>query len=214
MNYIEWRADLFGKSPDSDPVIVDLLPETYSISLEEAFDYIDQAMIDPDIHTLYSKEQIGIGLSYIYNNVCSDFPFCYIQAGDENRRILGIRNLKYLYLNFFERYCNAPIENIGMNSSDGKFGYICYMFWDIFVLYPGNASAAMIFTALDVMKNGLQSSNENCMVSSIHGLGHWVHGVGGTAEAARILREWLRSPTTQNRSILEYAHQATTGMIQ
>jgi hypothetical protein len=210
MDYDHWRNDIFGKPPGSNPGELELLRETYAVSSEETLDHIDRALVDPDIHTLFSKDQIGIGLELIYSNSCSDLPFRYIEAGDESRRIKGIGNLRYLYSNFFEEYCTSRVTNIGHDLTDGPIGSFCYMLWDIFVLYPGNASPAMVDAALDVMDHALKSANDNCIVSAMHGLGHWVFD---TPQAALILQQWLRRPTTHHEDIHDYARQATTGCI-
>jgi hypothetical protein len=78
-------------------------------------------------------------------------------------------------------------------------------------LYPGNATDAMAEAGIWVMKESLQLDNDNCLVSLIHGLGHWVLY---TDLAAPVLDQWLLSPTTRNEVIIEYANQARTGYIQ
>jgi hypothetical protein len=210
MEYTDWRNDIFGQPSGADPVRLDLLPETYAISLEEHFDHVDRALDDPEIHDLYSREQIGIGLQLIYSNCCSNICFCYIEAGDEQRRVRGIRQMEKLYVNYFDRYCRLPVCSIGNDHLDRGAGYLCYMLWDIFVLYPGNASPAMVDAALQVMRFGIQMTNDNCIVSAIHGLGHWSYNA---PHAKETLREWVRKPTTRNPNVIEYAEQAKMGYI-
>ena len=176
--------DIFGQPVGSDPVTLNLLPETYSATADEQFDHVDWALSDPDIHELFNADQIGIGLQLIYSNSCSNICCCYIEAGDEGRRVSGIAKLDHLYKNYFDRYCLSAVGNIGNDHIDGGIGYLCYMLWDIFVLYPGNASPAMVSTALEVMSNALQMKNDNCIVSAIHGLGHWAFDVLCAAPAA------------------------------
>jgi hypothetical protein len=210
MEYIKWRNDIFGQPPDADPVTLGLLPETCLVSHEENLDHVDRALVDPVIHQLFSPAQIGIGLQLIYSNCCSDICFCYLEARDEQRRVTGIRHIDKLYANYFDRYCISAVESIGDFQLDGQIGFLCYMLWDIFVLYPGNASPAMISAALDVMTNAIQMTNESCIVSAIHGLGHWATD---ERRATQILQQWLRKPTTKNDRVIEYAEQATTGCI-
>jgi hypothetical protein len=210
MDYERWRNDVFGQPPDEDVMDVVLLQETYDVPLDEAFDHIDQALVDSQIHNLFAKSQIGNGLQLIYSASCTDLPFCYVKAGDEDRRIAGIRNLENLYSNYFERYCGSPVRSVGNDLRDGTIGYLCYMFWDIFVLSPGDASPAMIDAGIGVMESALRSQNEQCLASAIHGLGHWR---SGNSHARRVLRQWLRKPTTRNKRLLEYARQAATGCI-
>jgi len=148
----------------------------------------------------------------IYENSCSNLVFCYIEGGDDARRVQGIRRLDLLYTNFFERYCQTPVDRVGYSfQPDGRIGYLCYMLWDVFVLYRGNASSAMCSAALDVMANVLKMKSDNCLVSAIHGLGHWAMD---EPRAVQILEKWLLLPTTQNAEVIHYAHEAKTGCIQ
>jgi hypothetical protein len=211
MDYTSWRQDIFGQSPEADPVDLELLPETYSASHDENLAHVDQALDDAEVHRLFSREQIGIGMNIIYSNCCSSICFSYLHATSEQRRTEAIRNLSKLYTNYFDRYCNAPISDIGNDHLDGRIDFLCYMFWDIFILYPGNASPAMVSAALDVMSDALEMHNDNCITSAIHGLGHWTMH---ESRAAEILSKWLERPTTTNPKVLTYAGYAKTGCIE
>lgn len=210
MNYEQWRHELFGHPPEVDPVSLELSSDFYAVPPYQAFDFVDRVLLDREVHSIYSKDQLGNGIKTIYSNCCSDLPFLYTTECDEDRRLKGIRNLVNLYRNYFERYCTATVESVGNGQSDGPMGYICYMLWDVFVLYPGNATPAAISAAVNVMRTALDSRNDNCLASAIHGLGHWKFDV---PEASTVLNQWLRRPTTQNPNILQYARTATTGMI-
>jgi hypothetical protein len=211
MIYEHWRREIFGSPPGTDPVTADLNKEVYSLPKERVLDYVDQCLVDPEIRNLFTKEQVGIGLHVIFNNSCSDLPFSYIEAGTEQRRCEPIRNLRHLYANYFEPYCVSPVRRVGYDFDDGPIGYLCYMFWDIFVLYPGNTTRAMQDAAIGVMSNALRSTNDNCVVSAIHGLGHWAAKVPSAVQA---LESWLNQPSTTNPEILDYGTQATSGCIQ
>lgn len=210
MDYDKWRNELFGQPPDSDPVSLELSSEFFAVLPNRMFDFVDHMLVDRETHALFSKEQIGNAIHLIYSNSCSNLPFLYTTECDHDRRVEGIRNLIHLYQNYFERYCTAPVASIG-NDTDGNIGYICYMFWDVFVLHPGNASQVMKSAAIGVMRTALESRNDNCLASAIHGLGHWALDV---REASVVLNQWLRRPTTANARIVQYAHAATSGMIQ
>lgn len=211
MEYTRWRDDVFGQSPDTNPVEIDLHPDNYAASPEEQFDHIDRALGDAEIHRRYSIEQIGIGLQLLYSNSCSSICYCYLEAAGDQRRVHGIRRLEQLYANYFDIYCKASVGSIGNDHLNGGIGYLCYMFWDIFVLYPKNASATMITAAFEVMVKALEMSNDNCIVSAIHGLGHWAIYDSRSAE---VLTRWLKRPSSRNPVVLDYAHQATSGCIQ
>ena len=210
MNYEQWRNELFGHSPDIDPVVFEHTPEFYSVPPNQAFDFVDRVLVDPEVHSAFSKDQLGNGIHTIYSNCCSDLPLLYTIECDEDRRIQGIANLVNLYRNYFERYCTGTVKSVGNDQTDGPMGYICYMLWDVFGLYPGNATSSMTSAAIHVMRTALDSHNDNCLASAIHGLGHWTCDV---TEASTILRQWLGRPTTKNREILRYAQTAATGMI-
>lgn len=210
MTYERWRDELFNHPPETDPVELDHSQEFYEVPSVQAFDYVDRVLLDEEAHALFTKEQLGIGINTIYSNCCSDLPFLYTTDCDEPRRLVGTQNLVHLYRNYFERYCTASVGSIGNDHLDGRMGFICYMFWDVFVLYHGNASPAMTSAAIGVMSEALRSHNDNCLVSAIHGLGHWALDV---PEAASVLKQWLRKPTTLNPEVIEYARAATTGMI-
>ncbi|MCC9642250.1 hypothetical protein LOC71_08185 [Rhodopirellula sp. JC740] len=210
MIYEQWQNELFGLPPESDPVMHEHSEDFYAVPPDVAFDYVDRVLRDLDVHSRFSKDQLDKGINTIYSNCCSDLPFLYTTECDEIRRIKGINNLTNLYRNFFDRHCTSGVTGIGNEQSDGPMGFICYMLWDVFVLYPGNATPAMIDAAINVMHSALASSNDNSLVSAIHGLGHWAFHV---PEAKTTLKHWLQRPTTGNPVVLEYARTAITGMI-
>jgi len=212
MEYEIWRNEVFGMNGNSCPVETKMIDETYSLEENLILDYIDKSLTDSSIHLLYSPKQIGIGLNIIYSNCFSDFSFSYLNFSNERRIISSIKNLNYLYQNFFEKYCNSPVKKIG-DITDKRLDYICYMFWDIFVLYPKaeNITKKVIDTSVQVMAQQLLSKNENVLVSALHGLGHWVDDC---PEIEYIIDKWLKAPSTTNPVIHDYAKVAKTGYIQ
>ena len=113
MEYEPWRKEVFGAPEGSDPIWMELPEWVDGSATDETLDFIDRALVDPDIHSLFSREQIGAGLQLIYCNACSDLPHGYLKAGDEARRTKAVENLRFLYRNFFERYCHRRIELVG-----------------------------------------------------------------------------------------------------
>jgi hypothetical protein len=209
--YLTWRTFIFNTPANSEASLLDLPPEAYALNSLETLNYINRILADPEIHQLYSKHQIGVGLNLLYSNACSNFVLSYLETPDDALRAQSIANLSLLYTHYFDRYCTTPIASIGNHLNDGPIGFLCYMFWDISVLHPGNTSPQMREAALKVMSTALHSPNAHSVISAIHGLGHWVHGA---PEAAQILTTWLKQPQIQNEAILDYAHHATTGCIQ
>lgn len=211
MNYPEWREEVFGQEEGADPVMVELAPEVYALSPEQNLEFVMAALSDVEIHECYSRQQIGVGLQVIFNNACGNTVFCFLEAAREADRVAGIRALANLYTNYFERYCCEPVASIGDDCADGV-NYLCYMFWDIFVVHPQNSPHSVVQAALDVMQTALQSSSESCQVSALHGLGHWVAYL---PEARRILETFLaKNAAHPNPILLTYAKQAATGCVQ
>lgn len=210
MTYRQWLIELYDHPPEIDPVVFEHSTAFYEVPAPQAFDFVDRMLVDPEVHALFSKAQIGNGIHTVYSNCCSELPFLYTTQCDETRRTSGISNLVHLYENFFERYCTANLKHVGDYEADGPLGFICYMLWDVFVLYPGNATPRMIDAALNVMQSALESRNESCLASAIHGLGHWALEV---PEAVSVLQHWLAKPTTDNPQLLDYARTATSGRI-
>jgi hypothetical protein len=217
MNYDQWRDELFNHPADSDPVSLRRSDEFEDLASIQAFDFIDRVLVDPEVHTRYSYGQLGLGLYSIFSNCCTCLPALYSIDSeaeesfvDEARRIQGIRHLIHLYADYFERYCTTPVIRVGAAQVDDRMESLCYMFWDIFALYPGNASPGMQAAAIQVMQQVLATGNEQCLVSAIHGLGHWALYLPA---AVSTLQTWLQKPTTQNPAILAYGQAATTGRI-
>ncbi|WP_234952953.1 hypothetical protein [Rhodopirellula baltica] len=50
MKYERWRGELFELPPGSDPVMHERLESFYDVSAEIAFDYVDQMLVDPEVH--------------------------------------------------------------------------------------------------------------------------------------------------------------------
>ncbi|NEO84617.1 MAG: hypothetical protein F6J87_10240 [Spirulina sp. SIO3F2] len=220
MQYEDWRDDIFGKPEGYDPIVGNILEETANLPEIQTLDFIDRALQDPEIHTQYSVEQIGIGLNIIFNIPCSNISRCYAvlngNVENEQRKIESIKCLRNLYSNFFARYCISPVRQIGESLEPKQIGFICSMLWDIFVLCPGNATPAMVEATIEMMADCLKTKNDNCLESLIHGLGHWIFDSdrANSDRAKQVLDDWLKLPTTDNQVIIDYATYAKTGYIQ
>jgi hypothetical protein len=204
--YKEWRHTLLNRQENDDPVNMEMDNNFYYYSDDQKVQYLNKFLCDEDVHEKYTRKQIGIAINYLYSNACSDYVFMYRNSKDNL-----ILNLNNLYKNYFNRHCIEKVSSIG-NSHDGDSLYfMCYMFWDLFVIHPGIDTDRDINDGYQVMENNIYSNNENIIVSVIHGLGHWVHG---GEKSVIILDKWLNNPSTDNEIILEYAEIAKTGCIQ
>jgi hypothetical protein len=208
MDYLRWRSEVFGQPETLAVEDVELSEEAYALPLEIVFDYLDRALTDEEIHSLYSERQLAMGLSIAYNNSSSDFPFCYLHAGTENRRVAGILNLKNLYRNFFSRY-SPHIYRQSINHQqlpECSIEYVCFNFWDRFVLFPGGqVKESMVNAGLDVMEYSLQMKNETCIVSGLEAIFDWSYACRemNIDRPLSILQRWNTNPTSPNADVIE-----------
>jgi len=209
MEYSQWRSDLFDHGPPYDPCVVELSDELDSVSLEETFDYLDRMLIDPELHILYSPTQLALGLSMAFNNCFTNFPFCYLRIGTEDRRIYGILNLKNLYDNFFGKYCLDPYPS---KSHSGSMQHLCENFWERFILFPGEpTSVRMVHAGLDVMEYALSCRNDHCVASALSGIASWTYACRqseyGISRPMELIRAWVETSSTRNPSLVHYGRQ-------
>jgi hypothetical protein len=194
MEYKVWITELFSHGPPYDPWKVEHSEAMYAISLDEAFDHLDRMLDDKEIHNIFNSEQLALGLSMAFSNCLTDFPFCYLRAGTEERRIRGIHKLKSLYDNFFARYCLTPYTYPNSPVSQrSSMQYLCENFWDLFVLFPSdNVEASHIDAGLDVMEHALGVSNDHCISSGLGGIADWAYAceLRGMSRPRDILLQW------------------------
>lgn len=211
MDYPTFLAEVFGQPEDSDPVARELSAAFYALPPAQALAYITRALADDHIHARYNRRQLGNGLSVLFENTCSNTVFCFLEGTTEDERVAGIRALRDLYRNFFARYCREPVDDIGNRFGD-RLDYLCYMFRDTFVVYPGNAPPRVIDAAIDVMAESLRSDCEACQVSALHGLGHWV---AYRPDAKAVVERFLATaPKGMNPVVKRYAEEAGRGCVQ
>ena len=211
MKYKAWVEEVYGAPAGVDPAMYDLSHAAIHLDELVLLDYIPRSFSDLSVVERFSKEQIGIGLSIVFSNCCSDYPFIFIGNGNEAEKIKAIDSIACVYEHYFESLCVDPVSRIG-DAADGRIGYICYMLWDIFVVDPAvnGVSSEMLNAGLRVMSKALQSKNDNVIVSALHGLGHWGEDL---TQAASIVSEWKKNPTTTNPCILEYADCVEEGYV-
>jgi hypothetical protein len=185
-----------------------------AISLDDAFDHLDRMLDDPDVHNLFSPEQLVLGLSMAYSNCLT---VCYLRAGTKERRIRGILNLKKLYDNFFARYCFAPYSYPPPQvSQTGTMQYLCENFWDRFVLFPsGEMETSHIDAGLDVMEHALGIPNDHCISSGLEGIASWAYAceLQGISRPRNLLLGWISQPTATNPDLIAFGRQMLENVV-
>lgn len=205
-NYTIWRDSLFNVSEGEDPVMYECGFNFNDLPSVETLSYLDRMFVDQEIHSNYSLDQISFALNVIYSSTCSDISYAYID--EEIEKTNSLFNLNLLYNNFFLRYCTNPF--IFGQDSQNKMDYICFMLWDVFVVYPKAISKNEICACLQVMQQALNTSNEYVVMSALHGLGHWALYL---EEHKYIIKNWQNAPTVSNPKILEYSEKAYEGSV-
>lgn len=79
----------------------------------------------------YSNDQIGLGLSYIFDNSCSNLSCDFKEAEVPfERKLKVVQNLFALFRDIFNPRCVIN-TSAGAHEPQSRLNYICYMFWDV-----------------------------------------------------------------------------------
>lgn len=164
----------------------------------------------------YSDDQVGLGLKYLLDNGCSDLVLRFRDGKTAAEwKAAAIRNLYFVYRDCFENRCKATLGHLSQ-TGDGALSYICYMLWDISPM--GNCSQeaeatsqALLPAVLSVMEEALYLSNDACVESALHGLGHIA--LHHPQHAEEIIDRLLSKRTNLRAELVQYAQSARTGRI-
>ena len=106
----------------------------------------------------FSNDQIGLGLTYIFDSACSNLASDF-KAADVpfERKVAALRSLSALFRDVFNPLCEAKTAAFSQDKLS-PLNYICYMFWDVTplssFLHYENQDALLLF-ALQQMPNEL-----------------------------------------------------------
>jgi hypothetical protein len=207
----------FWTNDDSEEFVFDDNPLS-------AFTFIEKLLVSikSDL-SVYSDEQIGLGLTYIFNSACSNLAHDFkIAEVSIERKVAALHSL----FNLFRDVLNPRSEPLLSAYSQEKLSnlkYICYMFWDVCPLAfwkdftkinPDeiDSEAKIYYQAIvEVMKKCLSLSNPACVESGLHGLGHLANSLPELV--VPIIDDYLQNQKNNNEILLKYAEKARTGMI-
>jgi len=163
----------------------------------------------------YSQDQIGYGLSYIFNNSCSDIAFSLMdESVDISLRLRAIASIKFLYQDYLTPNC-APILCASGVGRQNQLSHICYMLWDVSPLawWENRANRVVFYDAVvDVLAEALTSTNPACVESALHGLGH-IHS-NHLERVEKVISVYLRRNVFVAPQLKEYAQCASVGNVQ
>lgn len=211
MEYEEWRELVFKHPPDELPILVEFPWYMETHPPQDMLMHINQCLMDEEVHEIYDRHQIGVGLSLIFNKRPEYLAKCILDPSNGGQREESVENLRYFYDNFVVRYCHENLTKIPGEGNNTSMGLICYTLWGNFPITGDYHESDVTKAALGVMKKAIHSSNEKCIESAIRGLGQWASNQPGAIE---ILDGWLQSPTTGNDVLIDFAAVAKTGMVQ
>ena len=149
------------------------------------------------------------GLLCIFSNSCSNLAFLFTKTNvgcPQKARVLS--KLKFVFDNLFVKYCEREVREIG-SSNDRDLGFICYMLWDITPIYPTNIDSDVLEECVKIMKYSMSLDNESCIISGLHGNGHWIDDLPSLAMKIDSCKMEKWSP-----KIKEYAERAKQGGVQ
>lgn len=214
--YQEWLTYLF------DHEIVPGLPEWYWQENAPVFQATPAEEIELWIALmqnaerdlqLYSDEQVGQGLWYLFSNVCSDHCFQVTSADLPLSKVVEMYDtIRLLYTGVFSQRC-APV--LGHLSEEGSpLNTICYMLWDVSPLgWPRDHLLAPAIEAalFGVLSHALDLSHRACAESALHGLGELQCRY--PSRVAAVIKPRLPR-LAADKALHRYALSALEGMVQ
>ena len=164
----------------------------------------------------FTDRQVDEGLSYLFNNTCSDVPFALKDAAVPiGARLKAIGSVDALYADCFAKRCTETLSHLNEPSSC-RINNICYMLWDVspLVYWEGNPEGPVFHNAiLELLAATLRSRNMACVESALHGLGHIQ--LYQPEQVDRIISQWLSSNSPAvPPPLVSYAKAARTGNVQ
>ncbi len=212
--YRAWLQALFGRPPGDD----------------RAFDFAHAGLERPDHgtilrligHTLrwcgrdlapFNDAQVAAGLDRIFNPAFDGLAR-YIRNGSVpfSQKREAIQAIRHLYADCFAVRCAPRLGHLNETGGDPLAG-VCYMLWDVTILadWEGRPDRDDGYRAVvDVLAAALESQNDACVESGLHGLGHVAAHTGavpGVIDAFLARRGDLRP------ELRDYALRARSGSV-
>ncbi len=214
-SFEEWIDFVFSKDvTERDWISGDDFPN-WSVTATTTLDFIEKTFRESaSVLANFSNSQLSNGLNFIHNASHSDTVHLF-QSGNLplERRISCLQSIWFLYSDCFAKRCDNVLSN--WNEVDNPLNGVCYMWWDIFVLYGNGDSAEeklLSSECLSVMKSALEIDHVACQESALHGLGHWQDSYPN--EVSAIINDFLESHSDLESKLRNYARAAQRGGVQ
>jgi hypothetical protein len=218
-----WLEHLFDRGPDEfEPdtwFISGSRPTEWTLRYEQDDTPAAQAerirRLFSDAGTLlrpYSDQQVGYGLDSIVWSAGGDIRVLGDDEVPAALRAAGLRSIVTLFTEVFAprlRGYSRTREPSEPGQPEDHLYYVCFMFWDIAPIMPGEDTVREV---LKVLEATLALDSAPCQRAALHGLGHWHRAAPD--EAARIVRRWLQDHPQAPEELRTYAVQASAGRVQ
>ncbi|MGV3772109.1 MAG: hypothetical protein ACO1QB_04350 [Verrucomicrobiales bacterium] len=167
----------------------------------------------------YSDGQINQGLYRLVSINLSDEVFALRNPEVPlNGREEFLGSILELNRDCFASRCTKHLSHFdktGEESGASPLNWICYMWWDIFVVYGNRddpAEEPLNRACLAVMEQCLTIPHIAVQEGALHGLGHFKHYY--PEESKRIIQNFMHSNSKLDQPLRIYAEAAYEGMMQ
>jgi hypothetical protein len=168
----------------------------------------------------YPDGQVNDGLYYIISPGASDEIFALKDASVPfEAKVEFLKVIFILYGDCFEPRCTPHLSHLDHVSKGtlvhvSPLNSICYMWWDIFVIYGERKDPSvepLNRACLAVMEKTLTLSNIATLEGALHGLGHF--GIYYKEECERIIDEFSARRKDISEELRRYALAAGSGCV-
>ena len=211
--YQEFIKFLFDRNESEDDWRFDYELVEPDLTQEDVVAFVQRMLenYETDL-SAYSDWQLGLGIDYIFNNVCSNLSFvlrdCPVAI---EKRVSFILALKSFFKTCLNTRCVKALGHL--SESGNKLNHFCYMLWDTTPLTycEQTPEKKEIYAAVaEVMEYSLSLDNIACIESGLHGLGHLELYYD---EAPKIVRKFIESQKVRDERLIAYAEQAEQGNV-
>jgi hypothetical protein len=229
--YDRWLAYVFGREPPFNGDlwnIANKLPP-FDATSSEIVGLIGRTMTrSGDDLARFSVDQVADGLTYIFNPLFSNYGRA-LSASDVPlaTRVQAMMAAKLLYKECLEPRCAHCLGHLDQPGAN-RLNRFVYMWWDSpSLVYANRDVPEMVAAIIKVFHYTLGSSNEACVESALHGLGHSAYDLPDVVRPLidHFLDETkdadLSKPSRGNHdrrsvspALRAYARAARSGMIQ
>jgi hypothetical protein len=210
--YDEWLRYMFGRTDETcdpfdlrwnfdapPPLLADLVTHTFQNSGADLAAFTDR--------------KVALGLEGILFSNFGDIAHVLTGADvSESRKLAILRSLAVLYRDCLARR-SPPVLGHLSETADNRLEFVTYMLWDV---TPFDVMAVQtqprLEALIEVFTATLRLSNDACIESALHGLGHL--GGPGRGKAQTVIDDWLNEGPQVRPELIAYARAARGGCIQ